>query len=326
MTLPLLTFAPLEGLTNVVYRRLHAKHFGGVDRYYIPFVSPTHEPAFTPRQLKDIAPQANEGLTAIAQLLTRRSEDFAWAARELSALGYDQVNLNLGCPAGTVVAKGKGAGFLREPVALSEFLFRIFDGNPPIPVTVKTRIGFSDVSEFEALADLYAHYPIAELIIHPRLKTDAYRGESRIDTFEKALPGLSMPVGYNGDIVTVDDAQAICRRFPNLSQIMMGRGPQADPALFRKLRGGTPATKAEILAFSEALFEGYAQHWDSRKNATMRMKEHWFYLFCLFDGIERDGKALYKERTPETFFATLNAMIANADIRTDAVAKWKKPL
>lgn len=109
---PELTAAPMEGLTTVVFRRLHARLFGGADRYYLPFVTPTREPRFTERQMRELAPGANEGIPAIPQLLTRSVEDFVWAAKALADLGYQEVNLNLGCPAGTVTAKGKGSGFL----------------------------------------------------------------------------------------------------------------------------------------------------------------------------------------------------------------------
>lgn len=102
----------MEGLTGYVFRRLHQSFFGGADAYYIPFVTPTQEPRFTERQLKDLAPSVNRGIHCVPQLLTRRPEDFVWAVKTLLDMGYDEVNLNLGCPAGTVVAKGKGSGFL----------------------------------------------------------------------------------------------------------------------------------------------------------------------------------------------------------------------
>ena len=70
-TLPELTVAPMGSLTTVVYRRLHAQFFGAADRYYLPFVTPTREPKFTDRQLRELAPEANEGICAIPQLLTR---------------------------------------------------------------------------------------------------------------------------------------------------------------------------------------------------------------------------------------------------------------
>ena len=122
MTDPLLVVAPMEGLTGFPFRRVHAHFFGAADAYFLPFITPTTLPRFTERQMRELAPGVNIGIKAVPQLLTRRVEDFVWAAKALADLGYDEVNLNLGCPAGTVVAKGKGSGFLREP----KFSLRIY--------------------------------------------------------------------------------------------------------------------------------------------------------------------------------------------------------
>ena len=126
MTDPLLVVAPMEGLTGFPFRRVHAHFFGAADAYFLPFITPTTLPRFTERQMRELAPDVNIGIKAVPQLLTRRVEDFVWAAKTLADLGYDEVNLNLGCPAGTVVAKGKGSGFLREPAELQRFLDKIF--------------------------------------------------------------------------------------------------------------------------------------------------------------------------------------------------------
>ena len=111
-------FAPMEGITGAEYRAVHHRHFPGVDRYYMPFITPTQDRVFTPRELRNISPERNAGYRAVPQLLTKNAGDFNWAAGELFAMGYDEVNLNLGCPSGTVVAKGKGSGLLGAPEAL----------------------------------------------------------------------------------------------------------------------------------------------------------------------------------------------------------------
>ena len=124
----LLAAAPMEGLTTAVFRRLHNQYFGGTDLYYIPFITPTVEPKFTDRHLKELSPEVNSGIPVVPQLLSNRPADFIWAAKALQDLGYKEVNLNLGCPSGTVVAKGKGSGFLRDLYALERFLDEILPG------------------------------------------------------------------------------------------------------------------------------------------------------------------------------------------------------
>ena len=134
-----IAFAPMEGLTGALYRQAHCRWFGGVDRYFIPFITPTQDHRFTKRELREILPEHNGGLTAVPQLLVRRAEDFLWAAGELAAMGYPEINLNLGCPSGTVVAKGKGSGFLGLPEELERFLDTVFDA-APCAVSIKTRL------------------------------------------------------------------------------------------------------------------------------------------------------------------------------------------
>ena len=319
----------MEGLTGAPFRRVHAKFFGAADRYYLPFVTPTTEPRFTARQLsRELDRDLNRGLNVVPQLLTRRAEDFIWAAKALADLGYQEVNLNLGCPAGTVVAKGKGSGFLQYPDALREFLDRIFSANLPIAISVKTRIGYSHEDEFGALVDIYNDFAdgMDSLTIHPRLRTDFYKGDLRVHVFNRFFTELKMPIGYNGDIITVDDISRVRHRYKPLKMIMVGRALMADPALFRKAAGGNPATLPEIASFYEALFDSYAQAFQSRKNALMRMKEYWFFQHNLFVGAERAVKQIYKAKTVEDYQAAVETIFENFDLRNVAVYGWEKPL
>ena len=233
-------FAPMEGVTGAVYRRTHHEYFPGIDKYFMPFITPTTNEHLTPRQKRDVAPEVNRGVPAVPQLLTKSAADFIWAANALFGMGYGEVNLNLGCPSGTVTAKGKGAGFLRDPEALDRFLDAVFSACTGA-VSVKTRLGMQDPAEFAALLDIYNRYPIAELTIHPRVRQDFYRGQVREADFAAALPRCRMPVCYNGDIVSEAGAQAVEERYPAVQAVMIGRGLIADPSLVTRLTGGARA-------------------------------------------------------------------------------------
>ena len=100
-------FAPLEGLTDAAFRKIHHNYFPGADRYYTPFFSPTVHRALTPREARELPPADTLDTVVIPQLLTKVAEDFIWMAGQCEDLGYTEVNLNLGCPSGTVTAKGK---------------------------------------------------------------------------------------------------------------------------------------------------------------------------------------------------------------------------
>ena len=316
-------FAPLEGVTSAPYRQAHHRHFSGVDRYYAPFISPTIHHVLTPREQRDILPEYNEGVPVIPQLLTKNTEDFLWAAGDLAAMGYSEVNLNLGCPSGTVVSKGKGSGFLGHPEELERFLDEIFEKSP-ITVSVKTRLGVTDPDEFAPILELYNRYPISELTIHPRVQKQMYRGEVWLEHFAKAAAQCKIPLCYNGDLNTPADIAALLERFPAIDTVMLGRGFVGDPALAQKAKGGKAADRATLEAFHNDLFEGFAQAMKSQRNAMLRLKEIWFYHINLFDDHEKHIKRLRKATDIGEFLAAATAIFRELPLREDVVPGWKK--
>ena len=234
-------FAPLDGITKVVFRQVYHRMFGGADRYFIPFFSPTDQHILTKRDQRELDPAANAGLPVVPQVMTCRAPDFLWAAEIVADMGYTEVNLNLGCPSGTVTAKGKGAGFLAKPEELERFLDTVFDA-APCAVSIKTRLGLREPEESERLLDIYNRYPIACLTIHPRVQKQFYKGTVHRDWFAWAAERSRNPLCYNGDLVTVEDCTVFAVDFPAIDAVMIGRGAIADPALLRKLRGGVPNT------------------------------------------------------------------------------------
>ena len=310
-------FAPMEGITGALFRRLHHQFFPGVDRYYMPFLSPTRDHVFTPRELREILPENNPDAEVIPQLLTKVPEDFLWAAGELAAMGYQTVNLNLGCPSGTVVAKGKGSGMLADPSALDAFLDAVFS-RAPCAVSVKTRLGLSDPEEFGPLLEIYNHYPLAELIVHPRVQKDGYRHPVRLEAFAPILAASRHPVCFNGGLVTTQDCRDLVGRFSGICGVMIGQGLVANPALVRQIRGGPGVDRESLRAFHEALFGGYSQLFGSAHNAMMRMKELWAYLIRLFRDSGPYAKRLRKARDPQTFSQAVDAVFQELELLPEA--------
>ncbi len=314
-------FAPMEGITGYRYRNLHHRYFPGVDKYFMPFLSPSQGHTFTRREREDILPEHNQGMSVVPQLLARRSEDFLWAAGELAAVGYGEVNLNLGCPSGTVTAKGKGAGFLGRPEELERFLDEIFAGTP-VPVSVKTRLGVNDPEEFGPLLELFNRYPIAELTIHPRVRRDFYRGAVRLNYFADAVAQSRNPVCYNGDLISAEGCAALTQRFPTVVCLMLGRGLVADPALAGKAKGGTGAAPERLEAFLTELYEDYACSFGSRRNAMLRMKEIWYFLIHLFRDGERYGKKLKKTADPGEYEALVRGVFRELELLDAPEGAW----
>ena len=309
-------FAPMEGVTGAVYRRTHHEFFSGVDKYFMPFITPTTNEKLTPRQKRDVLPEYNEGVPAVPQLLTKSAADCIWAVNALHDLGYPEVNLNLGCPSGTVTAKGKGAGFLAHPDELDRFFDEVFAKCEGI--SVKTRLGVHEASEFDKLLEIYNRYPITELTIHPRVRQDFYKGKVRESDFAAALPRCSMPVCYNGDLRTVGEVRALETRFPTVTHVMIGRGLVADPALARKLRGGKGTDRKELTDFLAALYQGYTDFYQGQvPTAAQRMREVWFYLIHLFDDAEKLNKQLRRFRTPSEYERIQAEILASCPIRSN---------
>lgn len=314
-------FAPMEGVTSLWYRNAHWHWFGGVERYYTPFLSPTQDHVFPKRELREIQPQGNEGVPLVPQLLTRQAEDFLWAACFLADLGYREVNLNLGCPSGTVTAKGKGAGFLARPQELDAFLEKIFAGSP-IAISIKTRLGIAEPDEFWPILEIYNRYPVKRLIIHPRVQKEQYKNHPRQDVFAAAKLRSRAPVCYNGNLCSVDDVKRLRVQCPDAEQIMLGRGLIGDPALARKLIGGKPAGKDELTGFLNEVYEGYAQGFGSRHSAMLRMKELWCYLICLFQDGEKHGKAIRKAKDPAEYETRTAAVFRELELLPNLEPNW----
>lgn len=310
------SLAPMEGLTGRTFRRVHAECFGALDRYYTPFLAPPRVgSSFGGRARREVDPEGNRGLDVVPQLLTKDADEFVWAARLLADMGYAEVNLNLGCPSGTVVAKGKGSGFLRDLDALEAFLRDVCERSP-IPVSVKTRVGVRDDGEFGDILGLFCRMPLKELIVHPRVQRDRYRGVPRRALYGEALARAPFPVAYNGDVFCPDDLEALAAEYPGTRHVMLGRGILANPALARVLAGGPAATAAELEGFHDRLFGAYRDEMGG--NAVFRMKEWWFYARHAFTDPVAVHRAVRKARTVGDYEAAVGRVFRTERLAGEA--------
>ena len=292
-------FAPLEGITGYVYRSVHHKYFPGTDRYYMPFVAPNYTKHFKTREKQDVAPENNEGLAAVPQVLSNKADEALWAVEELAGLGYEEVNLNLGCPMPTVARKKKGSGLLKYTDELDAYLDGVFSGmearpsdRPPVRISVKTRLGTDSTEEAEELVRIYNRYPISELIVHPRCQKDLYRGTPDLEAFLLVWQKSTNPVVYNGDITVPADVERIAEMCAaaghglpaarKLESVMIGRGFLADPSLVRQCRGGNKINAEELNAFHDELYSRFQETLPGTKVVLSHMKELWFYMGNLF--------------------------------------------
>lgn len=307
-------FAPMEGITGQLFRQVHFKHFPSVDRYYMPFMAPTGAHKFSGKNLRELAPHTIGHPVAIPQLLTKNAQDFLWATEHLAELGFSEVNLNLGCPSGTVVSKAKGAGFLADPDALDAFLEQIFKASP-LPVSVKTRLGMKAPEEFSRLWKIYQRYPICELIIHPRTREEFYRGSVHSDIFDSVAALCTLPLCYNGNLFSVADVRSFEASHPTVDSVMLGRGLLMNPQLVDLLHGHNLSRK-KLKAFHNDLCLAYLEQTTGGAQQILpRMKELWFYLIHGFEDNQKYEKQLKKAMRWDEFYNITQQVLELAPMR-----------
>ena len=315
-------FAPMEGVTGYTLRNVHHACYPGVTSYFTPFIAPNQHHAVNPKEHRDVVQTNNTGIPLIPQVLTNKAELFLWAARELKEkYGYEEVNLNLGCPSKTVVSKGKGSGFLADTEKLDRFFDEVFSvigaasskTEPGTPqniyprISVKTRLGMDSVEEFADILKVYNRYPLSELIIHARVQKEFYKGEPHLETFADVVNETKHSLCYNGDIWTLQDYIRMRKLFPTITKVMIGRGMMANPELIQELNAyeecrkqgkpweGYVNSMEQLKKFHDSLLEGYMQQMSGDENNVLfKMKELWGFLGRQFQEQDKTVKKLVK--------------------------------
>lgn len=315
--------APMEGLTTYNFRTAWNRYYGGMDKYFTPFICNRN---MNSRERNDVLPEHNVGMNTVPQILTNKAEEFLELARILAELGYREVNLNLGCPSGTVVSRKRGAGFLSVPGELDAFLDEIFS-KCAIPISIKTRIGMTSLGEWSGLLDIFEKYPIAELTIHPRLQAEGYRGTPHTEAYAEAASRLSCPLCYNGDITSKEALDKITDALPGVSAVMVGRGILQDPGLLNKLKAdGTgnrdtdPVERGKTLReFHDVLLDGYQEIMSGDTNTLYKMKDLWTFLSKSFVSPEKQIKKIRKSTDVANYKLAVDALFRECMLKVSSV-------
>ena len=306
-------FAPLEGITGYVYRNAFHSTFTDADKYFMPFVAPHPGGSFSAIERNDICPEHNKGMYAVPQVMTKNAADFLELAEELKEWGYTEININAGCPSGTVVAKNRGAGLLSNPEGLDRLLDGIFS-KADVKVSVKTRLGMEDPKEFYNLLKIYNSYPIHELIIHPRVRSDYYRNRPNWDMYEYALENSKNPVVYNGDISSMEGLNAFKERFPTEDVVMIGRGFLGNPGLIEEMKGNGKINTAKLKEFHDRLFHGYEIDMEGSPFVLFKMKEIWSHMGKYLKGADPYLYKIRRAKEFEEYRILVGELFENCDI------------
>lgn len=300
-----LYLAPLEEVTGYVFRNALCEQFGGVDKYFAPFIVPTQKKILKTRERKDVNPENNRGLFLVPQILTASSGEFLDTVRILVDLGYTEINFNAGCPSGTVIRKGKGSGFLADLDKMDRFFYEVFDGiqniktETALNISVKTRTGIESLEEFPRIMEVYNRFPFEEIIVHGRLQKELYKGYVNLEAFEIAKNSSKNKLVFNGDICSTEDYVNLyeSKAFIGDSPVMIGRGAVANPGLFREMKTGQKTTKEELKCFHDRIYQDYCEVL-GEKDTLFKMKEVWYYMGRNFSEQEKVLKKIRKTDKP----------------------------
>ncbi|MCT4509121.1 MAG: tRNA-dihydrouridine synthase family protein [Tepidibacter sp.] len=287
--------APMEGIAGYIYRNSYEKIFHNIDKYFTPFIPTTKSKSLKTKELKDVLPENNKDINIVPQIITNDSEGFSNLSEKLQQLGYNEVNLNLGCPVKTVVSKNRGSGFLARREELDIFLDEIFKRDS-MKISIKTRIGKNNPEEFYELIKIYNKYPIQELIIHPRTQKDFYGNKPNLEVFKDALSLSTNPVCYNGDIFTVDDYDKLIKAFPEVKTVMFGRGILANPGLINEIENNVFMDKEVLKNFHDEILNKYIELFNEDRNAMFKMKELWKYMIYIFSDNKKYAEKIKKSQ------------------------------
>jgi tRNA-dihydrouridine synthase len=290
MSRPFLSLGPFQGITDAPFRNVFKRHFGGIDKFYTPFFTGIQKDHAKNLQGEEIDPSCNDVDTLTPQILSTDAEEILRFAKQCKQLGYKEINLNMGCPFPRVANKKRGCGLLPYPDIVEAMLERVFE-EIDIKFSVKCRLGYFSADEINAIIPIFNRFPLSELIIHPRIGKQLYKGEADVERFKALIPMINALLVYNGDIFSVERFERIRDAVQPVNQFMLGRGILANPFLAEEIkndiadaRGASPQDKTERLhAYVIDLYEDRLRHAGGSPKVLGRMKELWSYLMNSFD-------------------------------------------
>lgn len=288
-----LYLAPLRGFTDCIYRNTFSRHFDGFDAAVTPFIPTLKTIRAKPSHLKDVLPENNSAMPIVPQIIGNNHDNFIPLARQLSDLGHETVNWNLGCPFPMVAKKQRGSGLLPFPEKIDHFLEKTI---PAIPnrLSIKIRLGRKTPDELFKLMPIFNRFPLHDIIIHPRTGLQMYDGEPDLDAFEKCIGMTHHRIVYNGDITDLKSFKDLSARFKTTDAWMIGRGAIIDPFLPSIIKTGQDnfCSQAETFRdFYDELFEEYQKVFSDPGHLLERMKGFWSYFSQAF----KEGRKIRKK-------------------------------
>lgn len=317
MSQPILSLGPFQGITDAPFRNVFKRHFGGIDKFYTPFFTGIHKEDHAKNlQGEEIDPRYNDVETLTPQILSTDAEEILRFAKQCKQLGYKEINLNMGCPFPRVANKKRGCGLLPYPDKVDAMLERVFE-EIDIKFSVKCRLGYFSPEEIDAIIPIFNKYSLSELIIHPRIGKQLYKGKADVERFRSLIPYINAPLVYNGDIVSVGSFEKIREAVQPVNQFMLGRGLLANPFLAEEICGdayNAPERTEHLHNYVIDLYEDRLRHAGGSPKVLGRIKELWSYLMYSFEDPQNVWRKIKKINVLKEYEETVEYIFMNISL------------
>ena len=284
-------FAPLQGHTDDVYRRTHHQLIGGVERYYTPFVR-VEAGDIRSKDRRDINPKNNEGVPVVPQIIFKNLKEFTYLVDEIEALGYHNIDLNMGCPFPLQAKHGRGSGILPHPDVVEDVV-RTIKERTQLAFSVKMRLGWDNAEDWKPILHILNGTPLTHITLHPRTGVQQYKGDIDYDAFARFYEECNHPIIYNGDLTTLEQLHDMEERYPRLAGLMLGRGLLARPTLAKEYAEGREWSHEEhirsLRSLHEQLSEQYSHIVKGDAQLHSKLRPFWEYTESLI------GRKPYKK-------------------------------
>lgn len=291
-------FAPLQGYTDSIFRKLHADFFGGVDKYYTPFIR-VERGDFRKKDIREL-PDETELCTIPQIIASTKPEDIEKMVAMLEEKGYKEVNINMGCPFPMIAKHGMGSGLLTDKEAVKAMI-KVLEAHPSMQFSLKTRLGYDDENQIFEMTDIINSFPFTEVTMHPRIAKDQYSGDINHPKFAEFAKVCKHPLIYNGDVTTLDDINKISTVYPTLKGIMIGRGLLMNPALASEYKNGVIMSDKEKKDKSKQLIKKLFTQCEELMNGEEQSVAHVkaYFEYLLPDIEKRNRKKVLKANKAE---------------------------
>ena len=304
----------MQGFSDLIYRTA-LSGIGGVDAYYAPYIK-IEGGQIKAKSLADIAPEANAGMVVVPQVMANTSADILQVAEAVKALGYTELNWNLGCPFPMVAKRKLGAGLLPYPATIDSILTEV-EAQSDVALSVKMRLGYTSADEVWPVLEVLNRHKLKEIIVHPRIGKQMYSGEADRAIVPEIISKSAHQVAYNGDIRTTEQAQSLFAENPAVTHLMIGRGLLCNPFLASQIKGANPdisVKRGQLLNFVGSIAERHLDRLQGAGHFLQKMTTYWEYWSLMFADAHRAFKTIKKCHSVEEYTDKVQDIVLGWDM------------